>query len=216
MGDEEPPRCCFCGSAAAGTVEVGGALLRFEGVQTGASKTAQLGRLFAHELCAVFSPGVRVDLERLADDYEVGCLDNGNGAIDKTSVAAEWKRGSRLTCVLCGLKGASIGCFACSRRCYHYPCAARAGLVEWHWWESGHRARIVHCVEHLNPRCDVLFSGDDGVSSWHRAAVADGPHEGRYLALYVDRPFGQESLALNERDAGPHSGASIVLQLSSA
>ena len=30
------------------------------------------------------------------------------------------------------------------------------------------------------------------------AAVADGPHEGRYLALYVDRPFGQESLAPND------------------
>ena len=163
------------------------------------------GARVAHELCAFFSSGIAVDLEQLPDDYEVGCL-AGAGAVRAASLDAEAKRGAKLSCHLCGLKGATLGCYSCSRRSYHYPCAQRAGLVEWHWWESGHRARVVHCAEHLDARVDVRW--DDG--RWHGAAVVDGPHEGRYLALYTSAPFGQESLALNESDVSvrrPPTGA---------
>ena len=183
----EEARCCFCGGGASACASGGGALLRF----------ADKGKAgFAHELCALYSSGARVDLEALPDDYEVGCVAAQAASLFVgATVAGEVRRGQQICCALCGLRGATVGCYACSRRTFHFPCAARAGLVEWHWWESGHRARVCHCVEHLDAACDVRF-GDD----WHGAAACDGPHEGRYLFLYTKEPFGQEQLALNEHD----------------
>lgn len=154
------------------------------------------GALAYHELCALYSSGTAFPIDLLPDDYAPGCIVGVQSAFNLDSVRREARRGRRLRCSLCDERGASIGCYACSRKCFHFPCAERAGLVEWQWWESGHRARVVHCTQHLDPR--VCVQED---SNWYDAAAVHGPDEGRYLFLYVERPFGQESLALNNECA---------------
>ena len=127
-----PEPCCFCGSSNFGARDAGGAMLR-------------CGARVAHELCAFFSSGIAVDLEQLPDDYEVGCL-AGAGAVRAASLDAEAKRGAKLSCHLCGLKGATLGCYSCSRRSYHYPCAQRAAV----WKPNLQPDFSVSVIEHFD------------------------------------------------------------------
>lgn len=177
--------CCFCGGKEHGALATGGNLVAFG------------NDLVAHEFCALYSSGASVDIGLLGDDVRVGVVSDNPAVVDVASLRSERRRGKQLACALCGLKGATVGCYACSRRSFHFPCAYRAGLVELHWWRSGHRARVVHCTEHLDPRCLVSWRADeeDEFVTWHEGRVTDGPHEGRYLVLYTAPPYGQESLA---------------------
>jgi len=191
--------CCFCGGKGPGAWIPGR-------LATGGNLVAFGNDLVAHEFCALYSSGARVDIGHLGDDVRIGVVSDNPCVVDVASLRSERRRGKQLTCALCGLNGATVGCYACSRRSFHFPCAYRAGLVELHWWQSGHRARVVHCTEHLDPRCLVSWrADDDGLhddaevhETWHEGRVTDGPHEGRYLVLYTRPPYGQESLSLME------------------
>ena len=167
--------------------------------------------LVAHEMCALYSSGAQVDMDLLGDNPRIGVVMDNPGVVDVESLRSELRRGKRLTCALCGLKGATVGCYSCSRRSFHFPCALRAGLVEWHWWRTGHRQRVVHCTEHLDPRCLVSWPDSDYEDDERliEGRVTDGPHEGQYLVLYDSD---QESmkpceLAANARMCRPPPGA---------
>ncbi len=202
MSKSEGRVCGFCRAPASDDRDGGGNLL---GPLPGDKP------LWTHEMCALFSPATRLregepDGEGLAvipDDIppsRTGALTLA--CLDAPSVRKEVARGAKLPCEICRRPGASIGCFVCSRRCFHYPCAQRAGLVEWHWWESGHHARVVHCPEHLDARGELYWSGDDPAwpstaRGWYRIVIVDGPVEGEYLNFYCDEPFGQEMVDFN-------------------
>ena len=166
-------------------------------------------------MCALFSPATRLregepdgaGLAVIPDDIppsRTGALTLA--CLDAPSVRKEVARGAKLPCEICRRPGASIGCFVCSRRCFHYPCAQRAGLVEWHWWESGHHARVVHCPEHLDARGELYWSGDDPAwpstaRGWYRIVIVDGPVEGEYLNFYCDEPLRPGNGRLHPRRA---------------
>ena len=191
--------CCFCG----GDVKIQkyrlGPIIAFA------------PDLLVHEMCALYASRAQMDIDLLPDFSRIGAVTDNPGVVDVESLRSELRRGKRLTCALCGLKGATVGCYSCSRRSFHFPCALRAGLVEWHRWRIGHRQRVVHCTEHLDPRCLVSWPDSDYEDDERliEGRVTDGPHEGQYLVLYDSD---QESmkpceLAANARMCRPPPGA---------
>eukprot|EP00941_MAST-03F_sp_MAST-3F-sp1_P002187 g2187.t1 len=160
-GSKSPYSCDFCGTGESPhDVEQCGPLLTF-------------GHLKAHLYCSIFSPLVQV-----LDEEDPG----RPSGIVATTVHSEIRRGRKLKCSICKKPGASIGCWICAKVNYHFPCALRAGLVEWHWYRH-HCQRVIHCKEHLDPIVYILWNQPPSIR-WYRGAVVDGPLEGRHSVLY--------------------------------
>ena len=203
-----PPgfKCCFCG----GDSSIRG-FCPLSPVYNPGYLVSFAPDLVAHEMCALYSSGAQVDMDLLGDNPRIRVVMENPDVVDVESLRSARRRGKGLTCALCGLKGATVGCYSCSRRSFHFPCALRAGLVEWHRWRTGHRQRVVHCTEHLDPRCLVSWPDSDYEDDERliEGRVTDGPHEGQYLVLYDSD---QESmkpceLAANARMCRPPPGA---------
>ena len=182
--------CCFC--AVSGLSRHPTRCGRLLGPFRPKSRSGTARALYVHEWCAMFAP--RVSFTRHIDDQDrLRCAAD----IDADSLAREAARGRRIRCALCGEKGAAAGCFRCSKPSYHFGCANAAGLVEWHWWRN-HGQRVVHCPEHRDPLLDIWWDGSDAWPTtevgWWRAAIVDGPVEGRYGVLYRDEPYGEETI----------------------
>jgi len=193
-----PPgfKCCFCG----GDSSIRG-FCPLSPVNNPGYLVSFAPDLVAHEMCALYSSGAQVDIDLLGDNPRIRVVLENPGVVDVESLRSELRRGKRLTCALCGLKGATVGCHSCSRRSFHFPCALRAGLVEWHWWRTRHRQRVVHCTEHLDPRCLVswveVVGEDEEEETWHEGRVADGPHEGKYRVLYERELYERDQELMN-------------------
>jgi len=60
------------------------------------------------------------------------------------------RQASLQVCEVCKGNGAAVACSSClSHRnpvYYHLACAAKEGLVEWHWWNNCSQA-VVHCPQ---------------------------------------------------------------------
>ena len=104
-----------CGpSAAHGKPQDGGRLLG--PLAVGSARDA-----WVHEWCCLFAPHVKYlrDYDPGPDAAPLAAAD-----IDCATLQREVKRASRLRCVVCKKLGAVVGCYICSQKCYHYPCAA--------------------------------------------------------------------------------------------
>ena len=81
--------------------------------------------LLYHEACAGYSSGIaygrRPTKHQPRQPY-------GHGEIPAHLVAAEWTRGARLHCAVCGQLGATLNCTCVGhcRLCWHLPCARQA------------------------------------------------------------------------------------------
>uniref|UniRef100_G3NEK0 PHD-type domain-containing protein n=1 Tax=Gasterosteus aculeatus TaxID=69293 RepID=G3NEK0_GASAC len=106
---------------------------------TGALSTKD--EVTAHQNCLLFSSGLVCSSSPQFDDlfgFSVG------------DVLAEVKRGSKLMCSRCQLRGATAGCEV--RRCkksYHYPCAVqhKANVVE----DADKGKYVLYCSKHSEP-----------------------------------------------------------------
>ena len=116
--------------------------------------------VFAHFWCALFSPLTTTTTPLVAGEHTEQEQEQLVRLIDPKSVAAEVKRGRRLRCGVCHKAGASISCWICAKGNFHFPCAVKKGLVEWHWWHN-HANRIIHCHEHLDPICELHWPGHE-------------------------------------------------------
>lgn len=113
---EKLPECLLCHapSDAARGRDAGGRLL-------GPLTVGKDAGAWVHEWCCLFAP-----CARFVRGYEAGPDSEPlqPADIDCAALQKERKRASRLRCSICKRPGAVIGCYICSRKCYHYPCAA--------------------------------------------------------------------------------------------
>ncbi|KAL2652727.1 hypothetical protein R1flu_020855 [Riccia fluitans] len=119
--------CRFCGIT--GNCEQAGEMMRY---QMGAVSNKHA---HVHKLCAEWAPNVYFE-------EEDACPKN---------LASEISRGSRIKCIICGKKGAALGC--CNNKCknsYHYPCARRLEGCQWN--EDDY---VMFCPQHARKRCSV-------------------------------------------------------------
>jgi hypothetical protein len=75
---------------------------------------------WVHEWCCIFAPCAKF-LRQYDPGPDSSPLQPAD--IDCVALQREVKRASRLRCALCKKPGAVVGCYICSQKCYHYPCA---------------------------------------------------------------------------------------------
>ncbi|KAL6101053.1 uncharacterized protein ACO6RY_08065 [Pungitius sinensis] len=95
----------------------------------------------AHQNCLLFSSGLICRYSPQFDDLFGFSVDD---------VLAEVKRGSKLTCYRCQMKGATAGCeVKRCKRSYHYPCAVqhKATVVE----DADQGKYVLFCFKHSEP-----------------------------------------------------------------
>ena len=112
-GEADPgARCALChrGAEAARRPLLLGGVLASCGPLLGPFHDGRQGRVYVHRLCALWSPEVFQDGDRLRN------------------VMAAVRRGRQLSCSVCGQKGATVGCrLDWCPKTYHLHCAAGGG-----------------------------------------------------------------------------------------
>ena len=89
--------------------------------------------LEAHEFCLLFSSGLG----------QSGHENEGLQGFMPSDVRRELKRGARLKCVYCKLKGATVGCAKQEcKKSYHLPCGMKHGSLQ----EFFHQVIFCACV----------------------------------------------------------------------
>ncbi|KAF3635874.1 putative myosin-13-like isoform X1 [Capsicum annuum] len=130
-------QCAFCRSAEES--EVSGVMVSYlNGKPVKDDVNGAAGVIHVHKHCAEWAPNVYF------------------GGDDVVNLVSELKRSWRITCFLCGVKGAALGCYATScRKSFHVPCAKLTPECRWDFDNF-----VMLCPLHANSKLPCEVAGE--------------------------------------------------------